>query len=257
MLACVRNCALFALGIVSIGCTLTTPLDELRGSGGGGTGAAGASSSASSGSSASSASSTATTASVTSSSTGSGDPCATPLFFDDFGSGLADWQADSGNWTIENGALVQQDEQSGQPTIRVPAFPTLADQRLRATTKAVSGPTNGAIQLVARIDPSNPGNRYWCAFQPWDGWFIIRVEANYLTVNDPVAFQVNLSLTPGYSPTASRVMHFDVVGTMLKCWVEGVVGADATTSDGLYTQGAFGLKTYYQRVSFDDVTVCP
>jgi hypothetical protein len=194
---------------------------------------------------------------VTSSSTGSGDPCASPLFSDDFGLGLADWQIDSGSWVVENGTLVQQEELSGAPTIWMPSFSNLADHRLRATTKAVSGALYGAIQLVARIDPNNPGNRYWCAYQPWDGWLIIRVEANYQTVNDPVSFQVNLSQTAGYSPTDSRVMHFEVVGTMLHCWVEGVVGADATTSDGTYTQGGFGLKTYFQRVSFDDVTACP
>lgn len=257
MRPCVRYGAPFALGIVGIGCTLTTPLDELQGSGGSGTGGASASSSASNVSNASSASSSATTASVTSSSTGSGDACASPLFFDDFGSGLADWQIESGSWGIENGALVQQDKSLGTPTIRVPSFPNLADHRLSATITPLSGALYGAVQLVARIDPNNPGNRYWCAFQPWDGWLIIRVEANYQTVNDPVSFQVNLSQTPGYTPTDTRVMHFDVVGTTLKCWVEGVVGADATTSDGTYAQGTFGLKTYFQSVSFDDVTACP
>jgi hypothetical protein len=222
------------------------------GTGGEATGGVPGTSSTSSGSTASSAGGGGAS---TSSSVGGGGPC-DPAFSDDFSGDLGQWQIDSGTWSIQGGALAQLDPLAGTTLIYVPDV-VLGDQRLQATTTMVSGATGGAIELVARIDPDNPGNRYWCAFQPSDGWLVIRAEADYLKLAEPVAFQVDLAQTPGYSATASHVMHFDVVGTTLHCWVEGVVGADATTSDGLYTQGSVGLKTYLKHALFDDFTVCP
>jgi hypothetical protein len=191
----------------------------------------------------------------TSSSVGGGAPC-DPAFSDDFSGDLADWSIGSGTWAIQGGALAQLDALAATTLIYVPSV-DLDDQRLQTTITMVSGDTSGAVELVARIDPDNPGNRYWCAFQPSDGWLVIRAEANYVKVAEPVAFQVDLGQTPGYSATASHVMRFDVVGTTLHCWVEGVVGADATTSDALYTHGAPGVKTYLKHALFDDFVVCP
>jgi hypothetical protein len=232
--------------------------------GSGGVGGAGVASGAGAGasSSSSSASSAAASNGGAGGSTGTGaggggEPCPAPLFTDDFSGDLRAWTVDGGTWAIDAGALEQQDETASAALIYVPGFADLADQRLQATTTAVSGDVGGALELAARIDPANPGNRYWCGFQPADGYLIVRVDANYLKVNDPIAFQVDLSQTPNYDPAASHTLHFELQGTTLHCWVEGVVGADATTSDGTYTQGLFGLKTYLQRARFDDMAVCP
>jgi hypothetical protein len=176
---------------------------------------------------------------------------------DDFSGDLQAWTVDGGTWAIEAGALEQHDDAASATLIYVPGFDDLADLRLQASTTAVSGDVGGAVELVARIDPTNPGNRYWCGFQPADGYLIVRIDANYLKVSDPIDFQVDLSQTPDYDPAASHTLHFELLGTMLHCWVEGVVGADATASDDTYTHGMFGLKTYQQRARFDDVAVCP
>ena len=184
--------------------------------------------------------------------------CQAPVFFDDFSGNLSKWQVDSGSWAIESGALAQTDPLAATTLIFATGDTNnLTDQRIQALTTLVAGDTSGAIELVARIDPASPGNRYWCAFQPSDGWLVIRVEANYVKVADIVEFQVDLTDTPGYVATDPHMMHFDVVGTQLHCWVDGVVGAEAIVSNGTYDKGTFGAKTYVKHARFDDFTVCP
>lgn len=182
--------------------------------------------------------------------------CTNTIFADDFSGDLSAWQAMNGTWEIDGGALVQQDETVPETQIFVPSFGELTDYRVQVTTTMVDGATENTTELVARIDPQNPGNRYWCGFQVSAGRIIIRVDANYQKVIDTNNTVVDLTQTPGYSPTAPHVMNFEVIGNALHCWVEGVVGADVTGLDNTYESGTFGLKTYLQHASFDDVVVC-
>src|SRR6185436_13613716 len=130
---------------------------------------------------ASSASSGPSSTAASSSSTGAGGPCIAPLFTDDFSGGLGQWQAGLGDWQLEDGGVAQVNDAQPETLLYVPATANYGDIRLQAKTRMVSsGGSDGTTELVARADPNNPGNRYWCGFQHSTGWLIIRPDANYL-----------------------------------------------------------------------------
>ena len=186
-----------------------------------------------------------------------GDASGVRLFDDEFvDTALAAvWHLDSGTWS-ESGGQANETSASGGTAIWVNGFDTATDYEVVTTARARSTPTNDdALEIAIRVSKTPTSYRYQCSWEPGDK-FLRLFDVPRTRTND-----VDLPIAQSFDPLQSFTIHARITGATLHCWVDGVIGADATVTftagqlgNGLGA-GTFGLATYNLAGAFDYIHV--
>jgi len=169
-----------------------------------------------------------------------------PYLWDDFDNpySMNNWQAKSGQWTINNNVLEQNDTSSGYKNV-YNGDSSWSNYSIEASTKFVSG-TNGG-QIAARLNPST-GARYALWIYPSNNTLKLVKFTNWTAWT-----QIGLTMS---IPTIGNDLHklrLELNGSNIKGYYDNVLYIDI--NDASYAVGAIGLETYGSEVRFDDVRV--
>ena len=179
-------------------------------------------------------------------------PLSHPIYaspaFGDFG---AAWTSFGGSWSVSAGEL---DETNGIVQLayahHLVAAIGGAGYRVVASMRQVgNGSLGGALELAARIDATK-SSMYHCNFEPNDGFFLIQHTDSGVGGGTLTTTTLNVPDALG-----SYMMEFQVIGTGLECCVRGVTGAHLNATDGLYTTGEVGVKSYEMAAAFKQFAV--
>ncbi|MGC4094196.1 MAG: hypothetical protein QM756_41050 [Polyangiaceae bacterium] len=183
----------------------------------------------------------------------SGGTAETPLFSDDFESGVSRWTPNTtGDWNVVSDGT-QVYEQSSTTTVLHTATAgesSWGDQTVQARVKVMSfgsSSTSYFACVYARYVDDN--NHYCLAIRP-DARYVLRKRTNgsNTTIGSAftgIPFQVGVWYT----------FKLEIVGSTLNAYVDNVLFATAT--DTAFTQGRAGIGTTNAVARFDDVVVFP
>ncbi|HTR53544.1 MAG TPA: hypothetical protein VMJ10_22780 [Kofleriaceae bacterium] len=159
------------------------------------------------------------------------------------------WSSTGGIWQTA-GAELQETSTVSQLAVAYHADPaiTYADARVVGTMHAISAGPGDAIELALRVDAMNV-HMYHCNWEPADGGFLIQRTDNVNTT--PVIQMTTLAIT-GRSVDDPVIMEFQVSGDVFTCCLHGIPGAMLTGTDGTYTDGSIGVKTYEASAGFSN-----
>ncbi|MEZ4220629.1 MAG: hypothetical protein R3B13_06830 [Polyangiaceae bacterium] len=249
--------------LCALGCSLLSPSrDDITGEyspkgstgGGGGSGGAGAAAGtgaaagagASGGASGSSGASGASGGGGVAGSGGTGG--VNVLFEDEFDTEKAEWQiAGDGNWQTAMGVAGQSAPLASHPVRWVSTLGNATDYIVETRARGKNPQGDSALQIIFRVNPSNPSEFYYCSYHPLNGEMYWGIYSDGWQSSD---LGSNFS-TPSNDPTAWFVLHVDVQGSKFRCWVDGQPDADFQVVDTTYKTGAPGLKSFHFAVEHD------
>jgi hypothetical protein len=186
------------------------------------------------------------------------DAPSSTLFDDEFDDGVIApvWDLDSGSWTEKQGMFYETG--NGGTTIWVKGFETATDYNVvvAASAQGNTPVIDDAIETAVRVTNDVNHTHYQCSWEPGDKTLRL-FDVPRTHTNDLDSLPSTLTL----DPFRTYVIHTDVTGKTIHCYVEGVPTAnltlqltDAQLNAGL-GMGTFGLATYNQSAAFDYIRV--
>jgi hypothetical protein len=185
---------------------------------------------------------------------GGGQPEAGSVLFDDpFDVQKPEWKfGGDGLWSLANGLASQTDANATYPIRWVSTLAAATDYRLTARAKRAN-PSDGALQLIFRVNDANPNEFYYVSWHP--GLHEISF-GRYFGTNNSVGISDKTVPVPNlYDPDQWVTLHLEVQANKFHFWVDEVPLADDTEFDATYASGAPGLKTYLLQADYDSFLV--
>lgn len=177
---------------------------------------------------------------------------------DDFDApGLPGWTVVAGDWSQSGGEAIQSNDVVNLSFMFADELGGTGDFRATTRMRQTSGSRGGALEICFRTNPSEPGEQYFCNWEPNNAQMVLMRGDAVFGTRSLQELDLDVESSPGWDALRTFTMVLEVEGNRFRCWIEEVPGTEIVAVDRSYDVGAVGLKTYQMAGAYEYLEVCP